>query len=53
MPTGGYMPTEHIHPLLCRGAQLTEETAIWIVKSIHTRPGCPEVWCVYHYPAEG
>jgi len=50
------MPTEHIHPLLIRGTQLTEETAIWIVKKHpHTVAGCRrdiEVR-VYHYPAEG
>jgi len=55
-PTGGYMPTEHIHPLLIRGAQLTEETAIWIVKKHpHTVAGCRRGFevRVYHYPAEG
>jgi len=55
-PTGGYMPTEHIHPLLIRGAQLTEETAIWVVKKHpHTVAGCRRGFevRVYHYPAKG
>src|SRR5438046_7767439 len=50
------MPTEHIHPLLIRGAQLTEETAIWIVKKHpHRVAGCRRGFevRVYHYPADG
>lgn len=49
------MPTEHIHPLLIRGAQLTEETAIWNLKEHpHTVAGCRRGFevRVYHYPAE-
>ena len=50
------MPTENIHPLLIRGAQLTEKTAIWILKKHpHTVAGCRRGFevRVYHYPAEG
>ena len=50
------MPKEHIHPLLIRGAQLTEEIAIWTLKKHpHTVAGCRRGFevHVYHYPAEG
>jgi len=50
------MPDKPIHPLLIRGNQLTEKTAIWTLKEHpHTVAGSVRGFevRVYHYPAKG
>jgi hypothetical protein len=50
------MTKKHVHPLLIRGEQLTEKTAIWTLKKHpHTVAGCRRGFevRVYHYPAQG
>lgn len=50
------MPAKHIHPLLIRGAQLTDKVWIWTLKNHpHKVVGCRRDFevRVYHHPAEG
>jgi hypothetical protein len=50
------MTADECHPLLIRGAQLTEEASIWTLKDHpHTVAGMCRGFevRVYHYPAEG